>query len=68
MKKVPGWVGALLVSLVVWLWDDNRILSSIPRETITGWHHRHPYMTLLLWTNLWSHMVRGRPRKVLWVV
>lgn len=65
-ELVPGWIGALAIAVFVWMWDDNaHVLPNVPRESITGFHWRHPYFTLGVWTLLWSHMVRQRPRKVL---
>lgn len=66
MAKLSGFWGAALIWTVVWLWDDEqRVFPQVPRETITKWYQRHPYFALIVWSIVWSHMVRNRPEKVM---
>lgn len=56
--KLPGWVGSLGIVVWVWYWDNTH-------ETISRWHWKHPWLTLFVFTWIWSHLVLKRPRKVL---
>lgn len=65
MKPISGWVGAAIVAVVVWLWDDPRVGVRYPRQSITGAHWDRPKLALLIWSWLFSHIVLKRPKRVL---